>query len=293
MTDLMGELRAALHEPSLKSWQRITTLLEDWQDRDQLVEEAIPYAHSLISRWSTDIPRPMPVYWAQGFHNEGPVWPELFPLVSLASEIKPVSLYVSRYKEVISYVTPPEGGCALPLLAHTFWLRAPTTRAHLAWLFASDAPRLKSFTIEDRQLDASLARKLRDASWFGEKIEHLRLAIPDDSMIAALMDVKLTGVKVVDISEARDIFEPVGIYALLEALSGAKIERFDCNSYSLDDEILEVIGDHETLKHIDHLDIRYQFTNLHRPSIDAFLESPNLQPHTKQSIQEYYDDIFE
>ena len=47
------------------------------------------------------------------------------------------------------------------------------------------------------------------------------------------------------------------------------------------------------IKHIDHLDIRYQFTNLHRPSIDAFLESPNLQPHTKQSIQEYYDDIFE
>lgn len=293
MADLMGELRGALHEPCVESWQRIIALLDECKDRDQLVQEAIPYAHGLISRWPQDVPRDIPRAWAKGFHNEGPISPELYDLVTLVDNISPVYRYGSRHNEVMTSVKPSQGGSALPLLARKFFLRFPTSREHLSWLFESEAPNLVSFSLEYRDFDASLVAKLRQATWFGEKLEHLRLVIPDDAMFALLVDIKLPGVKSVDLSDARDTFDELGIFALLEALDGASIERFDLNGHSLNNEILEVLAEHDVLKHIEDLDIRFNMRHLYRSAVDDFLESPNLQPHTKQSIQEYYDDIFE
>ena len=293
MGDLMGELRGALHDPSASSWQNITTLLDEWKDRAQLVEEAIPYAYGLLSRWPEDIPRPIPRSWAKGFFREGPVSPELFDLLTLVDDISPVRRYSSRHNEVVSSVTPPDHGSPLPLLARTFWLRYPASQAHLVWLFASDAPRLRSFALEYRELDTSLAKKLRQATWFGEGLEHLRLIISDEAMFELLADVKLPNIKTVDLSDARGLFGEMGILALLEALDGAAIDRFDFCRYSLTEEVLEVLGEHRTLNQIKELDLRRNIHHIHETLVDEFLESPKLRPDTKQSMQGYYDDIFE
>ena len=131
MADLMGELRGALHEPCVESWQRIIALLDECKDRDQLVQEAIPYAHGLISRWPQDVPRDIPRAWAKGFHNEGPVSPELYDLITggkhgealeLWRRMAPANIFFWTHgynvgvKQATNYMGRAVGPCRKPTL---------------------------------------------------------------------------------------------------------------------------------------------------------------------------------
>lgn len=289
MSDAMGDLRSALHEPSETSWKRVTELLTSWESHRQLVEEAIPYAHELITRWPEDIPRELPLLWQESFYGNKKPLQATFELVSLVSKIAPKSMW--SYRAPASPLVAPSES-ALPLLATQIQVNASTPADRLVWLANSEIPRLRDLGLYHSSLTAEQAKVWSSASWMGETLTNLDVVAPDDAIVAMFDGVRLPGLEVLSIAGAEGMVHASGLLAMLDAGKGSNLHTIDCSSAWLSQEAASIIATHEALANVVDLNLRYN-AYIGSDGVEEILRSRFINTHVKDDINDYYEDIFE
>lgn len=289
-SESMGELRSALHEPSVKSWKRAVELLTKWSGHRQLVEEAIPYAHDILSRWPEDVPRALPQYWQDSFFGNTKPLEATFDLMTLVSEIMPKSMWSSSGAPN-SPLRAPES-TTLPLLATRIQLGSKTPEDRLSWLARCEAPRLENLRLMIYNFSKEMAEQWNGATWLGANLKTLNIIIPDETLPVLLDGKSLTGLTTISISGAEGTVQAGGLTALLDAARGSALTVLDCSDAWLGRDAAHVISTHDMLKGVYELDLRYN-AFMGGDGVESILRSEFINQAVKDDINEYYEDIFE
>ena len=290
-SESMGELRSALHEPSVESWERAADLLTRWDGHQQLVEEVIPYAHDILSRWPDEVPRALPQYWQESFFGNANPLAATFDLMTLVSEILPSPLWFAADPPDSPLKAPD--ATALPLLAKTFKFGAKTPEDRLLWLATCEAPMLKVLRIGvSYKFSIAIASAWNRASWLGPNLEKLDILIPDETLPVLLEGKSLTGLTSISIAGAEGAVQAAGLRALLDAARGSRLSVLDCSDAWLGEDAALVIASHEALESIHDLDLRHN-AFMGDYGVEQILRSKYVTDVVKDDINDYYEDIFE
>ncbi|MEC9400668.1 MAG: hypothetical protein VX475_23780 [Myxococcota bacterium] len=289
-SESMGELRSALHEPSVESWNRAVELLTRWDGHQQLVEEVVPYAHDILSRWPDEVPRALPQNWQDSFFGNTKPLAATFDLMTLVSEISSKSMYSSSNPPTSPLKAPPS--TALHLLAKKFLLGSKTPEDRLMWLAACEAPRLEAIGLMIYSFSKEVAKEWNLASWLGENLKTLDVIISDEVLPVLLEGKSLKGLTSISISGAEGFVQAAGLSALLDAARGAELTVLDCSDAWLGEDAARVLASHETLKSVYDLDLRYN-AFMGSDGVEQILRSKYVTDVVKDDINDYYEDIFE
>lgn len=296
-TELMGELRSLLHQPSDASWQQLCRLLLYTKNLRNIWDQAIPYCHDLIQSWPRRIHRTAPPAVSailQGKQYARRPVINTLAVLSLCTDCGPKDIW--HYHEP-AITTLPETWPPLP----GFTCRHLTLHIHqtppqlIRYLTQHEMPELfdvQLLSSRRQPLNMALARSIGQAPWSKTNIKNLHITWPHDMMRAFLDHADLSHVHILSISEAQGQIDEHALLELFDATSPECLRRLDCNSAWLERGAAEIIALHPHLENLTRLDMRFNMGVGH-DGLDAILHSEVISAQVRWEVEQTYEDIFE
>ena len=296
-TELMGDLRSLLHQPSDASWQQLCHLLLHTKNLLNIWDQAIPYCHDLIQSWPRRIHRtaPLAVYAImQGKrHAKRPV-PNTLAVMSLCTDFEPKDIWGIYNDPALTLPT------TLPLLPgltcrHLTLHIHKTPAGLIEHLTRHKMPELFDVQLlsERRQpINVELARQIGQAPWSKTNIKNLHITWPHEMLRAFLEHADLSHVHILSIRDAKGQINEDALLDLLDATSPDCLRRLDCNSAWLRHDAAEIIAMHPHLTNLTRLDMRFNM-GISQDGLDAILDSETISAQVRWEVEQTYEDIFE
>lgn len=271
----IGELRSLLAAPCQDHWETLLALLIRWPDLDELVEVILPYCHQALKRWP-DEPRRL-----------NSLNPHLSPLqYTLISwlchelELKPSTALSPTWQtpplwDHLKLHTQPHDAHKELILAHSASWRGLS-------LVGCELSLEQAYALLDWPIyDALHTIALTDYSYQDSQGANQWLA-------EVFLNKPLANLQHLDLSSHRQL-TPELLYIIFQSPSTANLHTLDLSDCYIQDECLEILLDAPYLRHLERINIRYNW-NLDRLLVDELQQRPWL---LQKIPPRDYDNIWE